>query len=139
MTPRGTLLYVITAPMSANHLLKGQLAYMREQGWDVHLTCAPGAEASAAAAREGVTLHEVPLARDIDPRRDVVAMGALVRLILRLSPDVVNVSTPKAGLLGGLAAALCRVPRRIYVVRGLRYQGAEGRARTRALLRRLTP
>lgn len=122
------LVYIVTAPISARQLLRGQLAHMCSLGWDVHLVCAPGRDAELAATREGVTLHQVPLAREIAPRQDLKSLGSLVRLMHRLQPDVVNVSTPKAGLLGGLAAWICRVPRRVYVVRGLRYQGATGRS-----------
>ena len=39
---------------------------------------------------------------------------------------IVNASTPKAGLLGMLAAWLCRVPVRVYVVRGFRFETAVG-------------
>ena len=44
----------------------------------------------------------------------------------RIRPSVVNVSTPKAGLLGLMAAIVLGVPRRVYVVRGVRYEGARG-------------
>lgn len=124
---RPRLVYVVTAPMSAKHLLRGQLAHMGRQGWEVHLICGEGPEAREAAEREGATLHEIPLAREISPVRDLRSLAHLVVLLSRLRPDAVNVSTPKAGLLGGLASWICRVPRRVYVIRGLRYQGAEGR------------
>jgi glycosyltransferase involved in cell wall biosynthesis len=41
-------------------------------------------------------------------------------------PDVSFVSTPKAGLLAGLAALITRVPRRVYLLRGLRLETATG-------------
>jgi len=41
-------------------------------------------------------------------------------------PDVVDASTPKAGLLGSLAAMLARVPCRVYTLRGLRMETATG-------------
>src|ERR1035437_9609930 len=39
---------------------------------------------------------------------------------------MVEFSTPKAGLLGTLAARLCGVPRRIYLLRGLKLETTTG-------------
>src|SRR3954470_17800933 len=43
-----------------------------------------------------------------------------------LKPHITNVSTTKAGLLGGLAARSAGVPARVYVLRGIRYETAKG-------------
>ena len=58
--------------------------------------------------------------------RDLRSLVNVMRLMRRLRPDVVNASTPKAGLLGMVGAWICRVPRRVYVVRGLRFETASG-------------
>jgi glycosyltransferase involved in cell wall biosynthesis len=54
---------------------------------------------------------------------------ATVALIRRVRPDIVNVSTPKAALIGMLAAWMCRVPVRVYTVRGFRFETMTGRRR----------
>jgi glycosyltransferase involved in cell wall biosynthesis len=43
-----------------------------------------------------------------------------------LRPAIVNEGTPKAGLLGVMAARLARVPVVVYLLRGLRFEGARG-------------
>lgn len=120
------VLYGITIGKSARSLLRGQLAWLRESGWRVELVTSPDEDARFACTREGVVLHPVAMSRKISPIRDLCALGQWLSLVIKLRPDVVNVSTPKAGLLGGLAAWLARVPRRVYVVRGLRVEGARG-------------
>lgn len=56
------------------------------------------------------------------PLRDAIALFRWVRLIRRIHPCVVVVGTPKASLLGITAALFSRVPNRIYVVHGLRFE-----------------
>lgn len=120
------LLYCVTVPMSAATLLRGQMAYFVERGWAVHLACAPGAELSAVAAREGVVVHEIPMCREVSVLRDMRSLCAMLSLIRSIQPDVVNAGTPKAGLIGMISAYLLRVKGRVYVMRGLRLEGAKG-------------
>ena len=72
--------------------------------------------------------------RTISPRDDLRSIREWIRLIRRLRPQVVMVGTPKAGLLGTIAAYGCRVPVRVYLVRGLRAEGLTGRTRAVSLL-----
>ena len=58
--------------------------------------------------------------------QDLVSLARLWLLLRRLRPDLTEFSTPKAGLLGTLAAMLCGVPRRIYMLRGLRLETSTG-------------
>jgi glycosyltransferase involved in cell wall biosynthesis len=120
------VLYGITVGGSADGLLRGQLAWLREKGWDVVLVTNRDDAARAAARRERVPLRAIPMKRNISPLRDLMALVRWIRTIRREAPDVVNASTPKAGLLGMVAAWIVRVPRRVYVVRGLRLEGAQG-------------
>jgi glycosyltransferase involved in cell wall biosynthesis len=57
---------------------------------------------------------------------DVVSLYRWVRLLLRVRPNLISVGTPKAGLLGSIAGLVTRVPRRIYLLRGLRLETATG-------------
>lgn len=120
------IVFGTTVGMSAMALLRGQLAWFREQGWDVTLVASPDSEAERAAKREQITLFGIPMKRDISLLHDLKSLAEWIRLIRRVSPDVVNVGTPKASLLGIFASWVCRVPRRIYTIRGLRLEGAAG-------------
>jgi len=50
----------------------------------------------------------------------------LWRLLYRLKPEMTEFSTPKAGLLGSIAAMLCGVPARVYFLRGLKLETCTG-------------
>jgi glycosyltransferase involved in cell wall biosynthesis len=75
---------------------------------------------------EGVQFFPVPMAREISPFQDLRSLIRIFFLLRRLRPAATNFSTPKAGLLGTIAAALARVPCRIYTLRGLRLETAAG-------------
>src|SRR5947207_1261920 len=60
------------------------------------------------------------------PLADLISLIRLCRVLRRLRPDMTEFSTPKAGLLGCLAARLCNVPVRVYMLRGLRLETLTG-------------
>lgn len=99
------LLHVVTVPVSLN-FFRGQIGYLRSQGFDVQAVSSPGEEAELARAREGILVHAVPMNRGISPLADLVSLWRLVKLIRRVKPDIVHSHTPKAGLLGTMAARL---------------------------------
>src|SRR5258705_238654 len=64
--------------------------------------------------------------RRITPLADLAALWRLVRVMRRVRPTIVDAHTPKGGLLAMMAAALCRVPVRIYHQHGLPLMTATG-------------
>ncbi len=119
------ILYVVTHPMTVRRLLADHLAWMRAEGYDVAVATGPGLDSSTDVPA-GVTAFEVPLVREISVVDDLRALGALVRLMRRWRPDMVHASTPKAALLGTLAARLTGVPARLVLLRGLRLETTLG-------------
>jgi glycosyltransferase involved in cell wall biosynthesis len=117
--PTARLLYAVTAPVSARAFFRGRLAYLREQGYEVHLASSPGEDLVEVGQREGIAIHVLPMRRPIAIFADVVSLFRACRLIRRLSPDIVDAGTAKAGLLFGLAAALNGVPCRVHSLLGL--------------------
>ena len=121
--------FVVTVPVTADVLLRGQLGYLREAGFDVTVISSPGPELDETARREGVRVIAVPMEREISPRADALALARLVRVLRTLRPEIVHASTAKAGLLGMLAAASLGVPARVYLLRGLRLETERGAKR----------
>ena len=66
-----------------------------------------------------------PCAARIAPLADLLALLRLWWLLGSRRPDLVEFSTPKAGLLGTLAARLRGVPRRVYLLRGLKLERSQ--------------
>lgn len=107
-------------------VLTGRLRRLREAGFRVILVCSPGELLYGTATSEGVEAVVLPMRREIAFLTDFVSLVRLCGLLRRVKPDIVEFSTPKAGLLGSVAAALCGVPRRVYMLRGLKLETAVG-------------
>jgi glycosyltransferase involved in cell wall biosynthesis len=122
------VLHVVTSHLSTR-LMRGQLRYLSARGFDVFLASSPGRDLEATSNLEQVKGIPVPMVRENSPLRDLYSIYRLYSLMRRIRPAITNVSTPKAGLLGGLAAWLSRVPCRIYTLRGLRWETASGAKR----------
>lgn len=106
--------------------MRGQLGYCAEAGFDVHLAASFGDQLPTEPA---VTFHSVPLSRSLQPAQDAASLTRMVALIRRLRPDIVQAGTPKAALVGMLAARIVGTRTRIYQVRGLDHlAGTRGRA-----------
>src|SRR5690625_2680098 len=116
---RVKLIRITTVPISFRVLLKGQLRFMKENGFEVTAVSSPGDELTAVAAEEGVPVKSVPMTRTISPFKDLQALWQLYRFLKKEKPDIVHTHTPKAGILGMLAARLARVPVRMHTVAGL--------------------
>src|SRR5438309_305044 len=107
--------------------VQGQLQYFQEKGFEVTVLCPERRKDEWEVARpKGVSIIEVPMERKIAPLRDLQSLWRLWRLMRKLRPTVTNVGTPKAGLLGGFAAWLNRVPCRFYTLHGLRFETTKG-------------
>lgn len=123
---RPRLAYVTTHAISAENLMKGQLSFLRERGFDITVVAAPSDSLDAVREREGVETVPIPIEREISPVADVRTLMKLCGILRRLRPDIVNAGTPKAGLLGMLAAKITGVPVRLYMLRGLRLETTSG-------------
>lgn len=119
-------------------LITGLPDRLAQAGWSVHLV-ADDEQRLQDVANDGVAVHAIAMRREPSPLHDLRSLVSWLRLMYRLRPGVVFVGTPKAGLLGTVAAMITRVPNRIYHLRGLRLETTTGlRRRVFAALERLT-
>lgn len=75
---------------------------------------------------EKIDVQYIPMVRDISLFRDIWCLLLFIILFIFKRPTIVHGNTPKASLLSMLAAWMTRVPHRIYMCHGLRYQGTNG-------------
>jgi len=107
--------------------LQGQPEYFQNSGFDVAVLCPEKRSGEWEVTRpENVRVLEVPMEREIAPLQDLRSTWHLWEIFRTLRPTVTNVGTPKAGLLGGFAAWLTRVPCRFYTLHGLRFETTTG-------------
>ena len=113
------LIRITTVPMALRYLLPGQMNFMRENGFDVLMISADGKELPEIIMNEKCRHTVVPMTRKITPFQDLKCLFQLIRIIRKEKPDIVHTHTPKAGLLGMLAARICGVKTRVHTVGGL--------------------
>lgn len=104
-------------------LMKGQIEYLRDKGLDVHVVSSEGPEQNTYSS--DIT-HVVNMEREISLKNDLKSLFNMIKLFRKERPYIVNSGTPKAGLIGTLAAFITRRPVRIYTVRGLRLETVTG-------------
>lgn len=119
------VLHAVTVSKSLK-LMKGQLSYLKNLGYEVSVVSSPGKEIDTFAEMEKVNIKQIKMAREISPLSDIISLIKVIRYLLKYRPHIVNTGTPKAGLLLSVAAWLTRVPIRVYTVRGLRLETASG-------------
>jgi lipopolysaccharide/colanic/teichoic acid biosynthesis glycosyltransferase len=122
------LFHVTTIPLSLQ-FLRGQVTFMRSQGFEVHAVSSPGEALYEFGASEGILTHEVRMVRTTSPVRDSQSLALMVALFRRERPSIVHAHTPKAGLLAMMAARFLGVRCRIFTIHGLPHTTKGGLAR----------
>jgi glycosyltransferase involved in cell wall biosynthesis/ribosomal protein S18 acetylase RimI-like enzyme len=111
--------HIATIDLTHKVLLLGQLRRLRDEGYEVTAISAPGPWVSEL---EGEGIRFVPwrnATRSVAPIADVRAFGELLSILRRERFDLVHTHTPKAGVMGRLAARLAGVPCVVNTVHGL--------------------
>ncbi len=109
--------HICTVDISLRYMLLNQMLNIREAGYHVSGISAPGPEIEAVRAA-GVPYFPVPLTRNFTPAADLKALWQLYRILRRERFTIVHTHTPKAGLLGQLAARMAGVPVVVNTVHG---------------------
>src|SRR5215472_3194988 len=103
MTPM-KLVHLTTVPQSLG-FLRGQAGFMKARGFEVHAISSPGVLLERFREMEEAETHAVQMARRITPLRDAATLLKVFSWLMWMRPTIVQAHTPKAGLIGMLAAA----------------------------------
>ena len=77
---RPILIRITTVPISLRLLLKGQMRFMKEQGFDVIMISADGKEAEVLEELEGCEMITLPMERSVSPLNDLRSLSRLIRI-----------------------------------------------------------
>ena len=116
--------FVTTIPGSLS-FFNGQYQLL-QQDFDITAISSQRQQLEQFGEQQGIKVHYIPMEREISLLKD---WGGLIRFIIyfiKEHPSVVHGNTPKGSLLSMLASWMNRVPVRIYMCHGLRYQGCSG-------------
>ena len=123
------LIRITTAPLSLDVLLRGQMKYMKEHGFEVIMVSSDGKELDTVIHNESCRHKIIPMTRRMTPFRDIRCLWLLYKFFKKERPDIVHSHTPKAGLLSMIAAKWAGVKIRIHTIAGLRYITTKGLSR----------
>lgn len=121
-----------TVPITLG-FFKGNLRYLSEL-FDVCVISSQPENLKSVGESEGVRTHCIPMERPISLLKDLICFFKFIFFFISERPYVVHGNTPKASMLSMVSAWVTRVPVRIYLCHGLRYQGTQGKMRKLLML-----
>ncbi|MBZ9729058.1 glycosyltransferase family 4 protein [Salegentibacter sp. JZCK2] len=122
------LVRITTIPLSLEKLLEGQLSFMSKY-YEVTAVAAEKERLKKYGRKNGVETFWVEMTRAITPVQDLKAVWKLYNFFKREKPEIVHTHTPKAGIVGMLAAKMAGVPLRLHTVAGLPLMETTGKKR----------
>ena len=112
------LFRITTVPISIEKLLGNQLTYMN-RFFVVTAISSDRKELEKIGKELGIKTYSIEMTRQITPIRDFRSLYQMYRFFKKEKPEIVHTHTPKAGLIGMLAAKLAGVKIRLHTVAGL--------------------
>ena len=120
-----TIVFGMNSSFAVRQFLPEILAAVQQRGFDAVVAAPrPPEPAAFQTSFPGVQFRHVPMKREISLLSYIRSLCCLWSLLRSIRPALTNMSTPKMGLIGGLAACFAGVSHRIYTLRGLRYETA---------------
>lgn len=119
----------VSSSFCAN-FLRGQVAHLVENGYEVTIISGPGEEISFLAEKENARLYTIPFTKRITPFTDFFQLLTIIRILKKEKPEIVNAGNPKSGFLIMLACWLTGYQNRIFTLHGLLSDTKTGLFRT---------
>jgi glycosyltransferase involved in cell wall biosynthesis len=110
--------FISTVPQTLWYFARPHWRGLTKEGYKIIAISSPGSFLDRCLEQGADCTFAIDLQRAITPLSDLSAALRLTFLLGRLRPKLIHSHTPKAGLIGMMAAAAVRVPIRIYTFNG---------------------
>ncbi|WP_428026065.1 glycosyltransferase family 4 protein [Arcobacter sp.] len=120
------IILMSTVSYSIEVLIKNQPRFLSQYFDEVELIGADSGDILKIIEREKVKFFPIEMERKITPFKDLKTVSQLIKHFRKEKPNIVYTFTPKAGLLGMIAAFFAMVPTRIHNVVGMPLMEARG-------------
>lgn len=121
---KGKLFLISTIPLSL-YFFEGQITFLKKS-FNVSIVSSDGELLHSIAKSEKVSYHILNVKREISIFNDIISLISFIKLFYKERPNFIHCNTPKASFLALVAGYFCRIPKRLYFVHGLRFEGAIG-------------
>lgn len=112
------LFRITTVPVSVEKLLGKQLTFMN-QFYEVTAISSDKEDLERVGQELGIRTKAIEMTRKITPIQDLKSLWQMYCYLKQEKPDIVHTHTPKAGLIGMIAAKLAGIKVRLHTVAGL--------------------
>ncbi len=114
------LLYVLTSSISYI-LIEGLIEELAKE-FKVYLITSYNPDLKSKCKKNNITYFSSPLKRYPSLFWDLICFFHSFWILIKIRPDIVNYSTPKASFIYSLSTFLLGIKNRIYLVRGIRHE-----------------
>lgn len=118
-TTKPKIVRMTTIPGSMRGMTGGQFAFMRQFYEIIPVAAADKCFAEVMSEQGIKRYYAIDMTRQITLTHDIKAVAQLVKILKKEKPDIVHTQTPKAGIVGMMAAWLAGVPIRMHTITGL--------------------
>ena len=129
MSHKKKVVFLATSNFSVNIFYLPQMKKLSENGFEVELICGLGTlnqQVYSIASQVHVIRN---LKRNFSGLHDIFALIKIIKSLKKSKPNLIIYATPKAALIGSIAAYVLKINSRIYQIWGIRWQNLSGLAR----------
>ncbi len=113
--------YIVSVDITLKFILFNQLKFLQKEGYDVYVVCSPG-KWIKDIEEYGIKVKTIKFKRKISPISDVISFIKLFFYLKKEKFNIVHTHTPKASLIGQLAAKMAGTPIIVNTIHGFYFQ-----------------
>lgn len=117
---------VTTVTRSLRVLLGNQIDFIKDYYDIILVSNDENGDLQELSTNKNLPYYHVELTRKITPIKDLKALIQLIKILKKEKPEIVHTHTPKAGLIGMIAAKVAGVKHRLHTVAGMPLLEAKG-------------